>query len=167
MKGITNRLGQRFCPVFNPWRRFGPNIIPAINWFFAQSAISLSLIFRPLWLNCLLKLGSEGAGLAVRGVGNITGRHRERPLFTGGQYSQSKSKVVAFAVGWHAPSWRGSGGELRYNRYSQRFRSAEEVTDFGNRNHEVLLKRVLAWAASGLSLSLSWVAPGRAGARIV
>ena len=37
---------------------------------------------------------------------------------------------VTFAVGWFAPEWRDSSSEPRYNRYSQRFRSAEEVANF-------------------------------------
>jgi uncharacterized protein (DUF608 family) len=101
---------------------------------------------QPLSLKLHLRfpVAPEGAGLAVRGEGvsQATGK---------GHYSLEVSipsqgqRHVAFAVGWYAPSWRDSGGELRHNRYSQRFRSAEEVADFGNRNHAVLLKRVLAW----------------------
>lgn len=55
------------------------------------------------------------------------------------------SRRFRFAVAWYAPSWRDSGSELRYNRYSQRFRNASEVAEFGLRNHDVLLRRVLAW----------------------
>lgn len=101
---------------------------------------------QPLSLKLHLRFPAapEGAGLAVRGEGISQGTEK-------GCYSLEVSvpsrdqRRVAFAVGWHAPSWRDSGGDLRYNRYSQRSRSAEEVAEFGHRNHAALLKRVLAW----------------------
>jgi hypothetical protein len=102
---------------------------------------------QPLSLKLHLRFPAapEGAGLAVRGEGisqDATGKGRYSVEVSVPGQSQ---KHVAFAVGWHAPSWRDGGGELRHNRYSQRFRSAEAAADLGHRNREALLKRVLAW----------------------
>ncbi len=97
-----------------------------------------------LKLNLSFPPASEGAGLAVRGEGISQAAEK-------GHYSLEVNipghdqRRVTFAVGWYAPSWRDSGGDLRHNRYSQRFRSAEDVAEFGQQNHEALLMRVLAW----------------------
>lgn len=99
----------------------------------------------PLKLILKFPAAPAGAELVVRGDGvslNAAGK---------GNYSLDvtvpgqNQKHVTFAVGWFAPEWRDSSSEPRYNRYSQRFRSAEEVADFGHANHGVLLQRVIAW----------------------
>ena len=97
-----------------------------------------------LRLHLSFPVAPEGAGLAVRGEGISHAAGKGRYSLEVSIPSQNRRRVT-FAVGWHAPSWRDSGGDLRYNRYSQRFRSAEEVAEFGHRNHAALLKRVLAW----------------------
>jgi uncharacterized protein (DUF608 family) len=104
---------------------------------------------QPLSLTLLLKFPTppEGASLAVRGE-EVIPRQDEV-----GTYSRSVnlpargSRRLRFAVGWYAPAWRDSGGENRLNRYSQRFRSATEVAEFGLEHQDTILRRVLAWQA--------------------
>lgn len=99
----------------------------------------------PLRLRLRFPAAPERSELAVRGevVAPIAGEK--------GQYSaqvtipSQQQRHVRFAVGWYSPSWRDSSSEPHTNRYSQRFRNAEEVADYGNRNHRNLLARVLAW----------------------
>lgn len=61
---------------------------------------------------------------------------------------------IRFAVGWHAPSWRDSGSELHFNRYSQRFANAPQAADFALQHHDELLRRVLGWQATVYQSSL-------------
>jgi uncharacterized protein (DUF608 family) len=104
---------------------------------------------QPLSLNLVLKFPAppEGSSLSVRGEG-IVQRETE-----GGTYSHQVNvaargaRRLRFAVGWYTASWRDSGNELHYNRYSQRFRDAGEVAEFGLRQQDSLLRRVHAWQA--------------------
>jgi alpha-galactosidase len=62
-------------------------------------------------------------------------------------------RVVRFVLAWHAPTWNAGG----YNwagvphtfthMYAKHYRSAREVAEILARNHESLLKRILAWQA--------------------
>ena len=58
------------------------------------------------------------------------------------------SHRVRFAIGWYAASWRDSGGELHVNRYSQRFRDADDAAGFALSRASILAKRTLAWQAA-------------------
>jgi uncharacterized protein (DUF608 family) len=102
---------------------------------------------QPLPLKLLLKFPAAPAGaeVVVRGEGissDAAGKGTHSVEVTVPSQGQ---KRVAFVVAWYAPIWRDSSTEPRYNRYSQRFRSAGEVAEFGHRNRQVLLERVLAW----------------------
>jgi uncharacterized protein (DUF608 family) len=108
---------------------------------------------KPLSLNLHLKFPVKDPAsthvakgeLAVRGEGVVEN------VLADGRYSlpvdlpAMGSRRVQFAVGWYAPVWRDSINEPRVNRYAQRFHSAAEVAEFGLRNREQLLRRVLAW----------------------
>ncbi len=90
---------------------------------------------------------AEGNSLAVRGEG-IVQRQAEAGAYTlATQVAAQGSRRLRFALAWYAPSWRDSSSEPHYNRYSQRFREAGEVAEFGLRNQDVLLRRVHAWQA--------------------
>jgi uncharacterized protein (DUF608 family) len=83
--------------------------------------------------------------LAVRGEGVVEKGPGEGSYLLPVDVPATGSRRVQFAVGWYAPVWRDSINEPRVNRYSQRFQSAAEVAEFGLRNREQLLRRVLAW----------------------
>ncbi len=107
---------------------------------------------QPLKLNLHLKFpvkdpahGVKGAELAVRGEGVVEKAPAEGLYSLPVELSSSESRRVQFAVAWYAPAWRDSGNEPHINRYAQRFHSAADVADFGLRNREALLRRVLAW----------------------
>lgn len=85
--------------------------------------------------------------LLVRGEGILEGQEGEEPYSLEVSIPASESRRTRFAVGWYAASWRDSGGELRQNRYAQRFRDAKDVAEYGFGNQESLLRRVLAWQA--------------------
>jgi uncharacterized protein (DUF608 family) len=87
----------------------------------------------------------KGAALAVAGAGVAAVAEVEGQFDLPVQVAAHGAKRVVFAVGWYAPAWRDSGSEPRFHRYSQRFKSAAEIAEFGLRNREALLKRVLAW----------------------
>jgi len=107
-----------------------------------QNTSSRSL---PLKLNLKFPAPPEGCSLTVRGEGIVV-RNKQKGVFSlDTSVPAGKVRHLRFAVGWHSPSWRDSSGEPCFNRYIQRFGSAEEVADFGLRHHDVLLRRVLAW----------------------
>lgn len=87
----------------------------------------------------------KGAELALHGEGVVETAPDQGRYCVSLEVPGRGAKRVRFAVGWYAPVWRDSGGEPRFNRYSQRFRSAGEVAAFGAANQDRLLRRVLAW----------------------
>jgi uncharacterized protein (DUF608 family) len=109
---------------------------------------------KPLAINLHLKFPSnpvvpadvvKSGELAVRGEGVVETESADGRYLLPVDLPSNGSRRVQFAVGWYAPSWRDSGSEPHINRYAQRFHSAEEVAEFGLRNRELLLRRVLAW----------------------
>ncbi len=102
---------------------------------------------RPLVLNLCLKFPppANGGELAVRGEGVVEKIPVEGTYSLPAKVPARGSRRLQFAVGWYAPTWRDSGSEPHVNRYSQRFRNAEEVAEFGLRHRDLLLRRVLAW----------------------
>jgi len=83
--------------------------------------------------------------LAVRGEGVVERNAAKSQYALETSVPAGGTRRLRFAVGWYVPSWRDSGGELRKNRYIQRFRDAAEAAEFALRNHDALLGRVLAW----------------------
>ena len=102
---------------------------------------------QPLALNLRLTFPPpvKGSELAVRGEGVVETIPAEGTYSLAAQVPARGSRRLQFAVGWYAPAWRDSGSEPHVNRYSQRFHDAAEAADFGLRNRELLLRRVLAW----------------------
>jgi uncharacterized protein (DUF608 family) len=107
---------------------------------------------KPLTLNLHLTFpvnnparGVKGAELAVRGEGVVEKAPAEGLYSLPVDLPSNGSRRVQFAVGWYAPTWRDSGNEPHVNRYSQRFHSAADAAEYGLRNREALLRRVLAW----------------------
>jgi uncharacterized protein (DUF608 family) len=99
-------------------------------------ALNLGLKFPP---------SVKGAELAVRGEGVVEKIPAEGTYSLPANVPARGSRRLQFAVAWYAPTWRDSGSEPHVNRYSQRFRDAAEVADYGLRHRELLLRRVLAW----------------------
>ena len=139
---IPLEIGLRaFCP-FIPGDAAASNT-PAV--LFDLQLRNNSDAALPLNLRFGFPPAPAGSSLAVLGEGV------EKVDAEKGQY-RLETNVAArgtlrlrFAVGWHAPSWRDSGNEVHYNRYSQRFRDAGQAADFALRNHDALLRRTLAW----------------------
>jgi uncharacterized protein (DUF608 family) len=104
---------------------------------------------QPLSLNLVLKFPAppEGNSLAARGEGVVQHQGEGGTHSLRADVPARGTRRLRFAVGWCAASWRDSGGEPHYNRYSQRFRDAGEVAEFGLRHQDTLLGRVLAWQA--------------------
>jgi uncharacterized protein (DUF608 family) len=102
---------------------------------------------QPLALNLSLKFPSppKGGALVVRGEGVVEKIPDEETYSLAANVPARGSRRLQFAVGWYAAAWKDSGGEPRVNRYSQRFRDAADVAEFGLRHRELLLRRVLAW----------------------
>jgi uncharacterized protein (DUF608 family) len=102
---------------------------------------------QPLVLNLCLKFPPpvKGSELAVRGEGVVEKIPAEGTYSLPANVPAHGSRRLQFAVGWYAPAWRDSGNEPHVNRYSQRFRDAAEVAEFGLHQRELLLRRVLAW----------------------
>jgi uncharacterized protein (DUF608 family) len=82
-------------------------------------------------------LAVEGAGIQTAGEPGSYKLDLQLPPHS--------TKRLRFSVGWYAPSWRDSGHEPHINRYSTRFRSAEEVAHYALANADNLLKRILNW----------------------
>jgi uncharacterized protein (DUF608 family) len=61
------------------------------------------------------------------------------------QLKPGEVKVVRFVLAWYAPLWIGEGDHNFRHMYTTRFKDALEVAQFMARNHESLLRRVLAW----------------------
>jgi uncharacterized protein (DUF608 family) len=79
------------------------------------------------------ELGQAGASVAV-----------EFELAAG------QEKTIRFVLAWHSPTWRGggtpiSGGNEYFHKYAERFKDSNETAEFLARNHESLLRRILAW----------------------
>ncbi len=56
-----------------------------------------------------------------------------------------EQKIVRLVLAWFAPMWIGEGPHTFTHMYATRFQSALDVAQFLSRNHESLLRRVLAW----------------------
>ena len=139
---VPLELGLR---VFAP---FIPGDAAASNTPVALFELELrNLSGQPLPVNLCLKFptSDKGGELAVRGEGVVEKSPGEGTYSLPANLPAGGSRRLQFAAGWYAPSWRDSGGEPHINRYSQRFRSAAEVAEFGLRHREELLRRVLAW----------------------
>jgi uncharacterized protein (DUF608 family) len=61
------------------------------------------------------------------------------------QLGPGEQKTVRFVLAWFAPMWIGDGPHTFTHMYVTRFQSALEVAQFLSREHESLLRRVLAW----------------------
>jgi len=96
----------------------------------------------PLTLALHFPAPPSGASLAARGEG-LTERNTVEVTLPA-----RHSRRVRFAVAWHAPSWRDSGGEAHVNRYAQRFAGAAEAADRALGNYDAWLRRVLAWQSA-------------------
>jgi uncharacterized protein (DUF608 family) len=146
---LCARLGE--VPLEIGIRTFTPFIVgdaAASNTPVALFDLELrNLSDQPLALNLCLKFppSVKGGELAVRGEGVAEKIPAEGTYSLPANVPARGSRRLQFAVGWYAPAWRDSGGEPHFNRYSQRFRNAAEVADFGLRNRERFLRRVLAW----------------------
>jgi uncharacterized protein (DUF608 family) len=99
----------------------------------------------PLTLLLKFPVPPEGCSLAVRGRG-IALRDREQGVYAlETTVPAGKVQHLRFAAGWYSPHWRDGSSEPRFNRYFQRYNSAEDAADFGLERHETLLRGVLAW----------------------
>lgn len=56
-----------------------------------------------------------------------------------------EKKTVPFVLAWYAPMWIGEGPHTFMHMYATRFKSVLEVAHFLSRNHESLIRRILAW----------------------
>ena len=107
----------------------------------SAASLPLNLVFRfpkpvatPVEPNAL---DVKGAGIQTAGEPGSYKLELQLPPHS--------TKRLRFSVGWYAPSWRDSGHEPHINRYSTRFRSAEEVAHYALANADNLLKRILNW----------------------
>ncbi len=99
----------------------------------------------PLNLSLKFPVPPEGCSLTVRGQGIFPRNKQEEIYSLETSVPARKVQHLRFAVGWYSPHWRDSSGEPRFNRYIQRFQSAEDAANFGLRQYDVLLRRILAW----------------------
>jgi uncharacterized protein (DUF608 family) len=56
-----------------------------------------------------------------------------------------ETKIIRFVLAWYAPLWIGEGDHNFAHMYTTRFKSALDVAQFVSREHDSLLRRVLAW----------------------
>jgi uncharacterized protein (DUF608 family) len=56
-----------------------------------------------------------------------------------------EEKSVRFVLAWFAPMWIGEGSHTFMHMYATRYQNALEVARFFSREHESLLRRILAW----------------------
>ncbi|HXW14176.1 MAG TPA: GH116 family glycosyl-hydrolase [Terriglobia bacterium] len=61
------------------------------------------------------------------------------------QLGPGEQKTVRFVMAWFAPMWIGDGPHTFTHMYATRFKGALEAAQFLSRNHDSLLRRVLAW----------------------
>ena len=61
------------------------------------------------------------------------------------QLLSKEEKVVRFVLSWYAPMWIGEGPHTFTHMYATRYKNALEVAQFLSRNHDALLRRILAW----------------------
>ncbi len=61
------------------------------------------------------------------------------------ELAPGETKVVSFILAWYAPMWIGEGPHTFMHMYATRFPSVREVADLLARQHDELLRRVLAW----------------------
>ena len=65
----------------------------------------------------------------------------------GFQLQPGEQRRVRFVLAWFAPMWIGEGSHTFTHMYAKRFKDALDVARFLSRDHESLLRRVLAWQA--------------------
>jgi len=56
-----------------------------------------------------------------------------------------EARTVRFVLTWYCPCWKGTEYRHYLHAYSERFTSASDVAEFLAREHDHLLKRILAW----------------------
>ncbi len=61
------------------------------------------------------------------------------------QLNPGEQKTIRFVLAWFAPIWIGESPHTFTHMYAARFKGALEVAQFLSRDHESLLRRVLAW----------------------
>jgi uncharacterized protein (DUF608 family) len=139
---IPLEVGLRaFCP-FIPGDAAASNTPAAVFELLLTNTSNEAL---PVKLRFSFPAPPAGAGLAVRGEGvQAVDADKGRYAVTA-QIAAQGSRRIRIAVGWHAPTWRDSGGEAHVNRYAQRFRGAGEAADFALSNADMLATRTLAW----------------------
>jgi len=135
-------MGLRaFCP-FIPGDAAASNT-PAV--LFDLRIRNTSAEALPLKLRLAFPAPPAGSSLAVHGEG-IEPLDAAKGLYRFETTVEARgARRVLLAVGWYAPSWRDSGNEAHYHRYSQRFREARQVAEFAFLHHDNLLRRTLAW----------------------
>ncbi len=92
---------------------------------------------------------SESAGGSWANIGSSLPQAREHN-FSGSvavdfELKPEEQKTVRFVLSWFAPMWIGDGSHTFTHMYAARFTGALEVAQFLSRQHESLLRRVLAW----------------------
>ncbi|MDE0185202.1 MAG: GH116 family glycosyl hydrolase [Candidatus Poribacteria bacterium] len=83
------------------------------------------------------KIGSE---LPEPGETDFSGS-----ISVGYQLPPGEEKVVRFVLAWYAPMWIGEGPHTFTHMYTTRYKSALDAAQFLSREHDSLLRRVLAW----------------------
>jgi uncharacterized protein (DUF608 family) len=61
------------------------------------------------------------------------------------ELAPGETKVVSFILAWYAPMWIGEGPHTFMHMYATRFANARVVAELLARQHDELLRRVLAW----------------------
>ncbi|MBT3272487.1 MAG: hypothetical protein HN368_04990 [Spirochaetales bacterium] len=61
-----------------------------------------------------------------------------------------EDRTIRYVLAWYAPEWKAggrpeAGGNSFYHKYAERFAGPREVAEFVAQNHELLLKRIIAW----------------------
>lgn len=63
----------------------------------------------------------------------------------GYELQPGQDKTVRLVLAWYAPMWIGEGDHTFMHMYATRYKSARAVAESMARDHESLIKRVLAW----------------------
>jgi len=94
---------------------------------------------------------ADERGQVWANIGVSLPRPRERNFSgsasLGFQLQPGEQKIVRFVLAWFAPMWIGEGPHTFTHMYAKRFKDALDVARFLSRDHEPLLRRVLAWQA--------------------
>ena len=59
--------------------------------------------------------------------------------------SPGETKIVRMVLAWYSPIWRGEGNHYFHRMYTKHYKDAVAVASAVARDHESLLKRILAW----------------------